>query len=197
MRRLYETDRFFLRPFIQKDITENYLGWFQDPDVTRYTSHGLGPYTKDQAIKFLKNSIKSGHVIWAIMLKRFAWSKNAKKILGSSGENQRVHIGNIALQNIDRENISGHTAEFACIIGEKDYWGQGIGTEAIKILFAYGFQTLNLHRIWLGTTVTNIGMKRVAEKLGMTEEYGFHKENEVDTIQYGILKEEWPKNKKG
>jgi len=173
----------YLRPFIESDITEQYLSWFQDAEVCQYTSHGVFGYTKKQAIEFLKNSDKKGDLIWAIIVKNHYYESYVAD----------KHIGNIALQNINNIN---RTAEFAGIIGEKDYWGKGIGTKAIQLLFKHGFNKLNIHKIYLGTAEYNKGMIRIAEKLGMTQEgclceHVFLNGEYQDVVRYGILKHEW------
>ena len=35
------------------------------------------------------------------------------------------------------------------MIGEKEYWNQGYGTETMIRMFKYGFEELNLNRIFL------------------------------------------------
>ena len=192
MNNLYETNRFFLRVFTERDIKPHYLSWFSDREVTKYTSHGA-IYTKDQAIKFLDNARFLGDIILMIIVKRIAWSEESKKKLDTTGDNKRTHIGNIALQNFDKETNS---AEFAGIIGEKDYWNKCIGTDAIRLLFNHGFKKLKLDRIWLGTPVTNQGMIHVARKLGMQGKGALRNHiilegKRVDVIRYGISRSEW------
>ena len=190
MIKLYETDRFYVRPFQKEDMTEQYRQWFHDPDVTKQNSHGLFPYTKEQMAKFLAQLESSDNLVWAVMAKpeekgrRFAkYEKHGLYYLDG------LHIGNITLQQI---NWIYRSAEFACVFGEKNYWGKGYGTEAAKMIFNHGFKRLNLHRIWTGTASTNIGMQKIAGKLGMKKE-GVFKEamflngEWIDIVEYGIL----------
>jgi len=185
--KLYETDRFYVRPFQKEDMTEQYRQWFHDPDVTKHNSHGLFPYTKEQMAKFLAQLESSDDLVWAVIVKNAALpnNKKAKNSCFTGG----IHIGNVSLQNIHRIY---RNAEFACVFGEKDYWGKSYGTEATKMIFNHGFKRLNLHRIWTGTASTNIGMQKIAEKLGMKKE-GVFKEamflngEWIDIVEYGIL----------
>ena len=106
---------------------------------------------------------------------------------------QNKHIGNISLHSIDWINRS---AELSVIIGETDYWKKGITTEAGKIVLWHGFEKLNMNRIWLGTSGNNIGMNRVAKKIGMIQEGNlrqgiFLNGKFKDVINYSILREEW------
>ena len=171
---LCETERTILKRFDQDCISETYLSWFMDSGVCKHTSHGLSEYTKGQAEDFVEESNRKGDVVCAI---------------NCDGK----HIGNAALQDINNIN---RNAEFAIIIGEKDYWGKGYGTEVAKALFNYGFNKLNLYKIWLGTTETNKGMITIAQKLSMFQEGVFKRHvflggKYVDVIRYGIFKTQW------
>src|SRR5690606_24919866 len=73
------------------------------------------------------------------------------------------YIGNVNLTGIHPVNRS---AEFSIMIGEKNYWGQGIGREASQQMLRHGFDDLQLHRIWLGVLAGNIAAQRLYESLG-------------------------------
>ena len=192
--KLYETNRFYVRPFQKEDMTEQYRQWFHDPDVTKHNSHGLFPYTKEQMAKFLAQLESSDNLVWAVMAKPEEKGRGFPKyekhgLYYLDG----LHIGNITLQQI---NWIYRSAEFACVFGKKNYWGKGYGTEAAKMIFNHGFKRLNLHRIWTGTASTNIGMQKIAGKLGMKKE-GVFKEamflngEWIDIVEYGILAKDW------
>ena len=51
-----------------------------------------------------------------------------------------------------------------------DFWGKGYCTEALKLVLAFGFDELKLHRIEAGCAVDNVASARVLEKAGMTKE---------------------------
>jgi RimJ/RimL family protein N-acetyltransferase len=74
--------------------------------------------------------------------------------------------------------------------------GQGYVTEGGRALMAYGFATLELHRIYATTSNVNSGSWRVMERLGMRRE-GQLREAElrdgewIDVLIYGLLDREW------
>lgn len=74
-------------------------------------------------------------------------------------------IGYTAIKGIDREASHG---EVAIAIMEGEYRGQGYGTEAMKLLLAYAFDTLALATLYLTVFSCNKGAIRVYEKLGFT-----------------------------
>lgn len=56
------------------------------------------------------------------------------------------HIGNIGLHRIDNENRS---ASLGIVIGEKDRWGKGHGSDALVTVLRYAFRELGLHKVSL------------------------------------------------
>lgn len=164
-----------LRALHLKDAEGNYPNWLNNPEVTKYNSHGDIHYTKKMAedyITFVQES-KTQHVFAIIY--------------------EQNHIGNISLQNIDYKNNS---AEFAILIGEPLNYAKGIGFKAGKLLLTHAFNTLTLHRIYCGTSSKNVAMQKLALKLGMKEEgrriQALYKNKEyVDVIEYGILRSQY------
>ncbi|MBU2249418.1 MAG: GNAT family N-acetyltransferase [Gammaproteobacteria bacterium] len=195
--KIYETERLYVRPFTKEDMEGNYKLWWTDQEVTRYNAHGLFPYTKGQMEAFLARLESSSDIVWAVIAKYHP--KKGQRLIKHDCQTRYfqdvdgLHIGNITLQNINWINRS---CEFAVVMGEKEYWNKGYCTEAATLLFDHGFNKLNLNRIWTGTASTNMGMRKVAEKLGMAWEgtFGeatFLEGKYVDVIEYGLLKKEW------
>lgn len=179
MIKIYETERLFVSPFDESLMTETYFRWFNDMDVIRYNSHGLFPITKTAQQEFLEDIEERRRIVWAVFAK--------------VTQDVNIHIGNISLQSF---NYVSRSAEFAVVIGEKEFWGKGYAVEALRLLISHGFNKLNLERIWTGTASNNIGMQKVAKKLGMKKEGTFKKAmflngEYVDVFNYGILKDDW------
>ena len=55
-------------------------------------------------------------------------------------------IGSLGLHQVDHYN---RTALFGILIGEKDCWGKGYGTEATRLVLEYAFTGLGLHNVML------------------------------------------------
>ena len=76
---------------------------------------------------------------------------------------------------------------------------EGIGSKATYLLCKYGFDVLQLHKIYLYTNATNQGARKTYEKIGFTLE-GTHRSemvcNEVyeDRLYYGLLSNELDKD---
>lgn len=52
----------------------------------------------------------------------------------------------------------------------REYWGQGLATEAARAILQYGFEQLNLSRLICLIDPENFASQKVAEKIGMTLE---------------------------
>ncbi|MER3420569.1 MAG: N-acetyltransferase [Chloroflexota bacterium] len=85
------------------------------------------------------------------------------------------HIGNVMYYNIDDRR---NEAELGITIGDKRYWGQGYGTDAVKTFLRYIFTHTNLRRIYLNTLDWNVRAQRAFQKAGFVpigiNRRGFH-----------------------
>lgn len=78
-----------------------------------------------------------------------------------------TYIGNISLKNIDFFNKS---ASFAILVGNKDYWSGGYGTQATRLLLDHAFIDLGLERVQSIILSDNIGSVKMHEKCGFMQE---------------------------
>jgi len=104
-----------------------------------------------------------------------------------------VPVGTIGLLSIDRKNSK---AEYYIAMGEVDYKGKGVAKEASRLILEYGFEKLDLNRIYLFTEVENTAAQRLFEKVGFVKEGIIRKDiishgKYVDRIAYGFLREDW------
>ena len=104
-----------------------------------------------------------------------------------------VHIGNCGLHDGQPEN---RRASLGIMIGDKDYWSNGYGTDAIITLLRFGFHEMNLNRVWLHTYDFNERAIACYKKCGFVVE-GTLRENSyregryINTITMGILRSEF------
>ncbi|HZY42315.1 MAG TPA: GNAT family protein [Anaerolineae bacterium] len=102
-------------------------------------------------------------------------------------------IGFVALDGIRWS----HGDAFAAIgIGNRAYWGQGYGTDAMRLLLRYAFSELNLHRVSLDVFDYNPRAIRSYEKAGFAVE-GRQRQTLKRDGQYhdfvfmGVLRADW------
>jgi RimJ/RimL family protein N-acetyltransferase len=167
----------YLRPLERSDLNEGYLSWLNDPEITRYLETGTFPSTMRDLERFFENVTGSrAEVILAIIHKK-------------SG----VHIGNVKLGPI---NWVHRVASFGMLIGDRKFWGQGLGEECVRLTVEYGFNKLNLHRIDLGVFAEHESAVRCYEKAGFKIEGRFREDlfqggEYKDRLWMGLLRSEY------
>jgi len=106
-------------------------------------------------------------------------------------------VGVCGLHHIDLRN---HHAEMGIAIGDPADWGRGLGADACRVLTTYGFDTVNLHRIWLEVYEDNPAARRIYERLGFSLEgtlrhHGFREGRWWDIHMMGLIAEDWVRSR--
>jgi RimJ/RimL family protein N-acetyltransferase len=164
---------------IEREDLPLFVKWLNDPEVRQ----GLA--------MFLPLSMVEEEDWFEKLLKRPA-EEHPLVIEAQNGEQWSV-IGNLGLFGIDWKN---RQAELGIFIGDKAYWNKGYGTEAVRLLLKHGFQTLNLHRIFLRVYTNNPRAIRSYEKAGFIHEgrlrqAEFREGEYLDVLLMGVLRPEW------
>ena len=102
-------------------------------------------------------------------------------------------IGVMGLHQIDFKN---RHACFGILLGEKEEWVKGYGTEATSLIVRHAFETLNLNRVWLYVHEYNQRGVRAYEKAGFRLEGRLRQDvfrggRYWDTLVMGVLRDEW------
>jgi RimJ/RimL family protein N-acetyltransferase len=85
---------------------------------------------------------------------------------------ENKYVGTVSLKNI---NYVDRNAEYAIVL-RKNFWGKNYAFEATKQIVEYGFQRINLHKIYLNVLSSNIRANKFYEKVGFKRE-GVFKEH--------------------
>ncbi len=123
--------------------------WINDPKVTEWTDVGDYPVTA-HGIEAYLNSTEITHEPPQTIL--FAIEKLDGKFIG--------------LCDIRHINYISGYGEIGYIIGDKEEWGQGYGTEIVSMLVKYCFDIINLRTVTAKVLAPNIGSGKVLEKNG-------------------------------
>jgi RimJ/RimL family protein N-acetyltransferase len=153
---ILETPRLVLRHLEPGDLEPLYT-LYRDPEIRRYFPEGVLTYeeTKEELEWFLHGHPRHPELgLWATIMKE-------------TGQ----FIGRCGLLPWD---IDGQFEVEVAYLIAKEYWGQGLATEAALTIAQYGFETLQLTRLICLVEHGNTASIRVAEKIGMA----FEKEGE-------------------
>lgn len=184
--KIIETDRLILRPFRSGDAPLMFKNWAGDREVTRFltwNAHRSVSDTENIVNMWVAEYNENSCYNWAIVMKD----------LGEP-------IGGISVARI-YDNIGA--AEIGYCIG-KNWWGNGIMTEAFSAVIPYLFE-VGFNRIQSGHAVKNPASGRVMQKCGLTYEgtlrqfFRATSGELLDISFYSILKEEFEscKNSRG
>jgi RimJ/RimL family protein N-acetyltransferase len=78
-----------------------------------------------------------------------------------------VHIGVCGLH---RGRPEDRNCELGIMIGEKDYWSQGYGTDTMLTAVRFAFDQMNMHKVTLGVFEFNDRAQAVYKKCGFVVE---------------------------
>ena len=160
---------------IDKEYLSIYQKWMNDPEITFYLNTYL-PVTREQEQDWYENA-----------------SRNVNEPVFSIRDNSTNKIiGNCSIRIIWKDR----RGNLGIVIGEKDYWDKGLGTESLQLLLNYGFNALNLERIELEVFSKNLRALKCYDKVGFIEEGKkrkaiFYNGSYDDVIMMSILKDEW------
>lgn len=172
------SERMRLRAVEREDLKSFHV-WLNDPEVTR----GLALY--------LPLSM-ADEESWFNFISQRNPNERPFSIEIKKGKNWKL-IGNCGFHALETQNRCG---EVGIVIGDKSEWNKGYGAEAMRLMQKHGFETLNLHRVFLRVYSDNIRAVRSYEKVGFVLEGRLREANYKngkyeDVLLMGILRAEW------
>ncbi len=172
------TERLILREFVAEDW-EQVHAYGSDPEVVRFMS--WGPNTEEETQAYVPRQLEAQASDPRRELDFAVTLKDDGRLIGGCG----LHV----TRPKDPAGFIGY-----CF--HRDYWGQGYAAEAARSVVAFGFEALDLHRIYSTCDVQNIASARVMEKVGMRREGHLREDRLIrgrwrDSLLYAILEHEW------
>ena len=168
----------YLRPFGRGDLP--YIQkWSSDAELRRLIGE-VAPMSRAESEKWYKELLRDKDRIWFVIV-----LKEGDLVIGEAG--------------LLRMFRPWRNTDMTIIIGEKDAWGKGYGTEAGHLLLDYAFNRLGFHRISIGVVGFNKRALRFWESLGFKkegverDEY-FYDNKYSDGIMMSILEDEFRKS---
>ena len=151
------TERLILRAMTVDGVSLEYVSWLNDPEVNRYLESRFIEHNFEDVAGFVRRLQADDSTIF----------------LGIYLKDSDKHIGNIKLDSIDSYHSRGIVG---LMLGDKQEWGKGFATEAIREITKYAFNELGLKKVSAGCYESNLGSKKAFERVGYEVE-GFFKES--------------------
>lgn len=140
-----------LRRHLPGDV-DDFMRWYMDEEIATLLRHDLRPLTATQARGYFLSIVlpaSAAGTAWAIH----------DLVSGNL-------IGTTAVTQVDFDRS---TCLFRIVIGEKQAWGHGFGTDATRLVVAEVFETLGLEKVKLEVFDHNQRAQRSYEKVGFVE----------------------------
>jgi [ribosomal protein S5]-alanine N-acetyltransferase len=158
------------------EYAPTYMRWFADRAVTRYMMVRHPTSLKKQEEWLEEMAASPEAVLWALV----------------RAEDGGL-IGNISLFKIVWRH---HHGELGYVIGEREQWGKGCATEAVKLATAYAFLELDLEKVFASVIAPNEASRRALERNGYRQCALFRRDRYVEGRWHDlwvgeILREEW------
>jgi RimJ/RimL family protein N-acetyltransferase len=142
------TQRLLLRPFEAGDVADA-LAYRNDAEFARFLSHIPQPFTRRDAEAFVALNMSE------------PWDRSPTFAVVLNG--RVIGTVNLEMDRPARSTMLGYA------IG-RNWWSQGLASEAARAVMDWGIETFGLSRIWASTDVRHVRSQRVLEKLGMTRQ---------------------------
>jgi ribosomal-protein-alanine N-acetyltransferase len=132
----------------EADVGPAYVGWLNDPLVNRFLESRFAVHDEASTRAFVGACLADPDVLMLGVRSRILDGR---------------HVGNIKLGPIDRRHGLG---EIGVLIGDREAWGGGIASSAIRLLCGIAVQQLGLRKLTAGCYVSNMGSERAFLKAG-------------------------------
>ena len=175
MPRMYGTN-VALRELRWEDLPE-VRAWMTDPEAAFLGERFIRPFTWEQTELYLRDRLEGG----------------AGGVYFAVAEPEKLaYLGEISLTGID---ATARKANLTLVL-KPECRDRGIGTEALRLMLAYAFDSLNLERVALRVHADNARAIRAYEKAGFVREGCLRNEaykggRYVDVLVMGILRGEF------
>lgn len=156
-----------------------FIRWYQDPEIATMLRHDLAPLNANQARSYFDSIIlpaTSRGTCWAVH------EHGTGRLIGST-----------AIVDI---NERARSSLFRLVIGEKDAWGRGYGTETTNLVLAEAFLRIGLQRVDLEVFSHNPRAQRAYARAGF-QRTGLHTEwvtrasRQIEVIEMTIARASW------
>ncbi|MDO8651858.1 MAG: GNAT family N-acetyltransferase [Undibacterium sp.] len=172
----FSSKRIDFRSLTVSDANQTYVDWLNDPIVNQHLEIKNITSTINSCENYIAGSVANEN----------------EYLLGMFDIASGKHIGNIKIYLI---NTTHKTAEIGLMIGEKEFWGQGYATEAIRCVSRWGFEYLNLEKISAGCYEVNLASHKSFLKAGFKVEAFLRSQcifegNRIGCFRLGLLPDE-------
>lgn len=168
---------YYIKKMTIKDVCYDYLTWINDPQINEFLESKYTVWTMEG----LKDYVRS-------------FEKSEDKFLFTINDiHSNKYIGNGSISSV---NYNTETFSFGLFIGDQNYWGKNGAFETSMLLLQFGFEELNMRKVFGGAYSNQLASRFSLKRIGMTLEAKLkakfkYKDQFVDQVIYSLHKDEW------
>lgn len=139
-------ENILITPFSINNLCESYVSWLNDIDVVRYSNQRFKRHDIHSCNDYFLSFNDTENLFLAI------YSKSNKNFIGTS----TVYY-----------SVLHKVADIGLMIGDKQYWGKGFGSEAWIMVMDYLIDSGLVRKVTGGALSCNVGMINIMKKAEM------------------------------
>ena len=175
-----ESHRLIIRDQINSDLKAMH-NWISDPEIMQF-------------LDWRTNSIEETSLKLREAIEEINSLNRSKYFFAVELKDSFQIVGEVGFTVLTRNDFGG-IAESGYFF-MRQFWGQGLASEALNTVHEYAFIELGIHKIIASCDSENRASEKVMIKCGMVKEGEFKKHHFrsgkwCDRLKYALLKEEW------
>jgi len=140
-------ERIYLRPLTTDDVSFEYVSWLNDPEVTEHLATQRA--TVGSVLAYVREKNADDDILF----------------LGIFDKKDNEHIGNVKCEFIHLPEV-----ELGILLGNKKYWGKGLGSETVDTITKFIFENYeNSEKVYLKVYTNNKRAIKCYEKAGFKQ----------------------------
>ena len=157
--------------FRVEDITDKYIGWLNNPEVTKYSNQRFQHHSAVSCQQYLGSFQGTPNLFLKIR------RRSDKRMVGT----MTAYV-----------SLPHRTADIGIMVGDQTAWGKGIGQDAWATLMKWLLSHEAIRKVTAGTMCCNHAMVKIMEHSGMVLEAIRPKQElfsgqPIDIVYYGMF----------
>ena len=161
-----QTERVVLRPFLQGDISPDYVSWLNDPQVVRYSNQRFVTHTQASCRAYLESFAGTPNLFLSVRMRA------DDRAVGTMTAYRSLRHG---------------TVDMGILIGHGAARGIGVGQEVWNLLLGWLVDQPDIRKVTAGAMRSNVAMIRIMQRSGMSHEATRAKQELLDGVPEDLL----------
>jgi len=180
---IIKTKRLVMREIRIEDISQAYIDWLNNPQITRFLEIRFHPQPLEEVKRFVQSKLDDVHTTMHFGV----YDQDGSRL-----------VGNVTLPKID---VNHWSSDISYIIGHHEAMGKKYAVEAVHGVVYYAFNFTKIEKLWAGIYEGHVASEMVLLKNGFTIEGNISRKyihpdgkHRVGHVLFGLFKDEFRPN---